>query len=55
MSGEQSGFGKRLLETGKLPFPAAESCRIPGVGHMLHFEAPQRLADEIERFFQETL
>jgi pimeloyl-ACP methyl ester carboxylesterase len=38
-----------------LPFPASQLCTIPAAGHMIHFDAPQRLATEIEQFFTKPL
>ena len=48
--GESSSFAKRLGASDPLPFPNGEVCTIPGVGHMIHFEAPGDLAAQIERF-----
>lgn len=38
-----------------LPFPDARSVIIDHAGHMLHFDAPERLAGHIEDFLQQTL
>lgn len=38
-----------------LPFPDSRMCMIDDAGHMIHFEAPERLAQEIERFLGPTL
>ncbi|HNP34499.1 MAG TPA: alpha/beta hydrolase [Woeseiaceae bacterium] len=38
-------------EAPELSFPNATRCTIPGSGHMLHFDAPDKLAIVIEDFF----
>ena len=38
-----------------LPFPDARPVVIDGAGHMLHFDAPRRLAGHIEDFLLQTL
>ena len=38
-----------------LPFPDTRSVVIPDAGHMLHFDAPSRLAGRIEDFFRQFL
>lgn len=53
VSGGDSPFAKGAdprLDPSPLPFPDVESVTIPGVGHMLHFEAPAALARHIETF-----
>ena len=50
--GARSPFATQSGEIDNLPFPNSATCTIPGVGHMLHFEAPERLADTIQEFFK---
>lgn len=50
ISGENSPFANQFGSTTDLPFPNSESSVVPGVGHMIHFEAPGRLAAIIEDF-----
>jgi pimeloyl-ACP methyl ester carboxylesterase len=50
--GEVSTFAGQVGGLEALPFPLCRSAVIPDVGHMVHFEAPQRLAEEIEEFLQ---
>jgi pimeloyl-ACP methyl ester carboxylesterase len=52
VSGETSPFTGQTGGVDTLPFPASQSCTIAGVGHMIHFEAPKRLAEQIETFLQ---
>jgi len=52
VSGETSPFAGQLGGVEALPFPASRSSVIPDVGHMIHFEAPERLAEQIEAFLQ---
>jgi len=48
--------GDALSESNQaLPFPDRRSLVIDKAGHMVHFEAPQVLADAIEDFFEPTL
>ena len=51
ISGGSSPFANQFGSTVNLPFPNSESHIIRDVGHMIHFEAPQRLAAQIEDFF----
>lgn len=53
--GDQSSFAGPMEGPRSLPFPDAQSCCIVGSGHMIHFEAPQILAEQIERFLQKPL
>lgn len=39
----------------ELPFPDSRTSVIADAGHMIHFEAPERLAQVIERFLEPTL
>lgn len=55
VSGETSSFAERVDGVDVLPFPARHAAVIPGVGHMVHFEAPERLAEQIEAFLQKYL
>ncbi len=55
ISGECSSLASQFEPLHELPFPASECIAIPAVGHMIHFEAPQRLAQEIELFLRKTL
>ncbi len=52
VSGEISPFAGQTGGVDTLPFPVSQSCTIAGVGHMIHFEAPKRLAEQIETFLQ---
>jgi len=50
VSGEKSVFKSQATD---LAFgPATLSCEIEGVGHMIHFEAPEILAAQIEQFLR---
>ena len=53
--GESSSFAKRLGALEALPFPNGETCTIPGVGHMIHFEDAPRLAEHIEHFLKKVV
>lgn len=53
--GDQSSFAGPMEGPRSLPFPDAQSSCIVGSGHMIHFEAPQILAEQIERFLQKPL
>jgi len=50
ISGGNSPFANQFGSTTDMPFPNSESDIIPDVGHMIHFEAPKRLAAKIEDF-----
>ncbi len=52
VSGETSSCAEQVGGVDVLPFPSSHSSVIPGAGHMIHFEAPQRLAEQIEQFLQ---
>ncbi|HNP63799.1 MAG TPA: alpha/beta hydrolase [Woeseiaceae bacterium] len=53
--GDRSPFADQFGSTALLPFPNAESAEVEAAGHMIHFEAPERLAGLIERFLRKTL
>jgi pimeloyl-ACP methyl ester carboxylesterase len=55
ISGDRSPFASQFGSTSDLPFPHKRSTMIKGVGHMIHFEAPQRLAEQIEQFLKQPL
>ena len=58
VSGGESAFARgddARLDGTPMPFPDVESVSIPGVGHMLHFEAPVLLAGHIEAFLAARL
>ncbi len=58
VSGSESAFARgddTRLDPTPLPFPDVESVTIPGAGHMLHFEAPDALAGQIEAFLAARL
>lgn len=55
VTGESSLFPSRFGNLADLPFPNARSTAIAAAGHMIHFEAPQALAEEIERFLTQYL
>ena len=55
VAGEASPFASQLGDVDALPFPAGRVCTIPDVGHMIHFEAPRRLAAQIDEFLQKPL
>jgi pimeloyl-ACP methyl ester carboxylesterase len=55
ISGELSPFARQFGSTADLPFPSSESSTIPAVGHMIHFEAPEALAAQIDRFLTKYL
>ncbi len=52
VSGDRSPFVADLGDIDDLPFPNCRSATIAGVGHMVHFEAPGRLARQIEQFLK---
>jgi len=52
VSGETSSFAEQVGGVDVLPIPSGHSSVIPGAGHMIHFEAPERLAEQIEAFLQ---
>ncbi len=53
--GDKSPFADQFGDIASLPFPDAESAEIVGAGHMIHFDAPERLANRIEQFLKKTL
>jgi pimeloyl-ACP methyl ester carboxylesterase len=50
VSGEKSPFRGQLTDFAPSRGPDTESYEIDGVGHMIHFEAPEILAKQIEGF-----
>jgi pimeloyl-ACP methyl ester carboxylesterase len=50
-----SPFATQFGSTANLPFPNSQSSTVPGVGHMIHFEAPAYLAAQIESFLSKPL
>ena len=50
VSGEKSVFKAGVTDLLSSPGPETLSNEIEGVGHMIHFEAPEDLAAQIERF-----
>lgn len=60
VAGSDSGIARRAgvelnVAMGALPLPNSRSVIIDDAGHMLHFDAPERLAVHIEDFLLETL
>jgi pimeloyl-ACP methyl ester carboxylesterase len=55
LSGDRSPFAAKVGNIGELPYPDSTTESISGVGHMIHFEAPDRLAQLIEQFLKKTL
>jgi len=55
IAGDSSPFATQFGSIDELPFPKSHTATLPGVGHMIHFEAPERLAHEIEQFLKKTL
>ncbi len=55
VSGDRSPFADRFGSTSELPFPHQRSTTVSDAGHMIHFEAPQRLAEQIEQFLKQPL
>lgn len=53
--GGQSPFAGEIADIRDLPFPNSDICTIPDVGHMLHFESPERLAEQLEAFLLKPL
>ena len=52
VSGDRSEFASRFGGVDDLPFPNKRSTLIAGTGHMIHFEAAESLAEQIEQFFR---
>lgn len=50
VSGEKSAFAQPDDRSGQLPFADSKSASIDGVGHMIHFEAPEQLAALVDQF-----
>ena len=55
VGGENSSFLKALEPMGDVLEAPTTSVVVPGADHMVHFEAPGRLAREIERFLSKHL
>lgn len=55
VSGANSPFARQFGDIATLPFPVSETVEVGGVGHMVHFEAPEWLAEQIEKFLKKTL
>jgi pimeloyl-ACP methyl ester carboxylesterase len=51
VSGDRSEFAGKFGRLDDLSFANAHSTAVAGAGHMIHFEAPASLAEQIERFF----
>ncbi len=50
VSGDNSPFAGELGDPAFLPFPESQLCTIPAAGHMIHFDAPELLATQIQQF-----
>jgi pimeloyl-ACP methyl ester carboxylesterase len=55
ISGDKSPFAGQFPDLGSSGLPGSELYVITGAGHMIHFEAPGRLAKQIEQFLKKTL
>jgi len=54
VSGDKSPFKDQLTDFALAQGPDTESSEINGVGHMIHFEAPEILAKQIEQFLLQS-
>jgi len=54
VSGEKSPFRGQLTDFARSRGPDTEFYEIEGVGHMIHFEAPEILAKQIEQFLLQS-
>ena len=54
VSGEKSSFTSHVTDLTSLPGPDTSTHEIKGVGHMIHFEAPEVLAAQIEQFLLQS-
>jgi pimeloyl-ACP methyl ester carboxylesterase len=55
ISGETSTFRNHIADFASARVTNRESFAIDGVGHMIHFEAPEILAEQIEQFLKKHL
>jgi pimeloyl-ACP methyl ester carboxylesterase len=55
VSGDNSPFARQFGDIATMPFPGSEAVEVSGVGHMVHFEAPESLAEQIEQFLKKAL
>jgi pimeloyl-ACP methyl ester carboxylesterase len=55
VSGDNSPFVDQLGDLESPWIADSESVVIAGTGHMIHFEAPDSLAGQIEQFLKKTL
>jgi len=55
IAGEKSSFKDRSTDFENALSQTSDSHLIDGVGHMIHFEAPETLAKQIEQFLKKTL
>lgn len=51
----RDALGKDELERRRAQFQQHQTVELEGVGHMMHFEAPETLADTLRDFFQQGL
>jgi len=54
VAGEKSSFREHLTDVASSRSPEIPSYVIDGVGHMIHFEAPEILAEQIEQFLLQS-
>ena len=55
VSGANSPFARQFGDHRDIAVSVSETVEVGGVGHMVHFEAPEWLAEQIEKFLKKTL